>query len=562
MKRITAFLLALTMVLALMGCGAKEEQTQQEKAEQPAAAGDEQPKKETAAVEPTKEPEFKMPERNHQTISAGEHHLVAVRTDGTAVATGYNGNGECDVQSWTDLVAVAAGYFHTLGLRSDGTVVATGVRDHKECNVEEWMNIVAVAAGSYHSVGLRSDGTVVATGSNMYGQCAVKDWTNIVAIAAGPTNTVGLRADGTVVTTADSNDFGELDVEDWRDITVISTNAVGTFTVGLRSDGTVVATGMNDDGQCDVADWTNIVAIDTGLNDTVGLRSDGTVIFAGWNYDGGLFDPMDVSGWTNIVAVAVGNMYIAGLRADGTVVATGVSFELQEEASRWTDIRLPSGRISESSTPAEDGERSAGGDPRQRLTDYEGEWEMVGEPNSILIFREEDGAPTIYAEFYRMAAFTALLNTAVSESDCLVYQSVDGFTCRVWLNTDSVTVRVETADDYAGYFEDSAFEYKRHEGDERQDWLGKWVSADGNGEYIEVTEVDVYGIELTFHRLTASGESYTDTDYSLTFEGPGVRWAVEDASVIEASGWRYSFELNDGYIIAYSRYPDQRFNKQ
>ena len=239
-------------------------------------------------------------------------------------------------------------------------------------------------------------------------------------------------------------------------------------------------------------------------------------------------------------------------------------YSVRDNGDCWMDIfgeinvTIPPYKVQQNTAPAES---SVSGDPRQRLADFAGEWVMVGEPNSILIFREEDGAPTVYTEFYRIASFTALLNTLASEGDCLVYQTVDGITCRIWLNEDSITVRVETEDDYGGFFENRAFEYKRHEAEDYQAWLGTWVSADGNGESLTVTDVDTYGVKLTFHRLTASGESYTDTDYSLTFGDIGIRRAVEDWSVIEATGWRYSFELNDGYIMVHSRYPDQQFVK-
>ena len=95
------------------------------------------------------------------------------------VATGWNYYGQCDVDSWNNIVAVAAGEVHTVGLRSDGTVVVAGDNVWGECNVDGWTDIVAVAAGWGHTVGLRSDGTVVATGWNDAGQCDVSDWKNI-----------------------------------------------------------------------------------------------------------------------------------------------------------------------------------------------------------------------------------------------------------------------------------------------------------------------------------------------------------------------------------------------
>ena len=45
-------------------------------------------------------------------MGAGRRHTVAVRRDGTVLATGHTGAGECDVSDWTGIVAVAAGTVH------------------------------------------------------------------------------------------------------------------------------------------------------------------------------------------------------------------------------------------------------------------------------------------------------------------------------------------------------------------------------------------------------------------------------------------------------------------
>ena len=267
-------------------------------------------------------------------LAAGAYHTVGLRSDGTVVAAGGNDYGQCDVDSWTDIVAVAAESHHTVGLRSDGTVVATGLNDDGQCDVDSWTNIVAVAAGYGHTVGLRGDGTVVAAGCNDDGQCDVDSWTDIVAVAAGSQHTVGLRSDGTVVATG-WNYHGQCDVDSWTDIVAVA--AGYGHTVGLRSDGTVVATGWNDYGQCDVDSWNNIVAVAARWGYTVGLRGDGTVVAAGCNDDG----QCDVDSWTDIVAVAAGSQHTVGLRSDGTVVATGWNYHGQCDVSNWKNIRLP-----------------------------------------------------------------------------------------------------------------------------------------------------------------------------------------------------------------------------
>ena len=153
-----------------------------------------------------------------ETVSTGISHTVGLKADGTVVAVGDNDYGQCDVDGWTDIVAVSAGSYHTVGLKADGTVVATiviGLFYHGQCDVDGWTDIVAVSAGDSHTVGLKADGTVVAVG-NFSGRYGVDGWTDIVAVSAGSLHTVGLKADGTVV----SNGDDQCDVDGWTDILV------------------------------------------------------------------------------------------------------------------------------------------------------------------------------------------------------------------------------------------------------------------------------------------------------------------------------------------------------
>ena len=185
-------------------------------------------------------------------ITSGYYHTVGLKADGTVVAVGDNEDGQCNVEDWTDIVAVAVGRAHTVGLKADGTVVAVGSNGFNQCNVEDWTDIVAISAGDYHTVGLKADGSVVAVGDNRYGQCNVKDWTDIVAVATASDHTVGLKADGTVVAVG-RNESGECNVEDWTDIVAVAAGQL--HTVGLKADGTVVAVGNNTNGKCEVENW-------------------------------------------------------------------------------------------------------------------------------------------------------------------------------------------------------------------------------------------------------------------------------------------------------------------
>ena len=72
---------------------------------------------------------------------------------------------ECNVENWSDIIAVEVGSNHSIGLKKDGTVVATGSNDVGQCNVEQWREIVDVSACSSYTLGLTRKGTIVSTGS-------------------------------------------------------------------------------------------------------------------------------------------------------------------------------------------------------------------------------------------------------------------------------------------------------------------------------------------------------------------------------------------------------------
>jgi len=60
---------------------------------------------------------------DRDSIACGDKFTVAIRNDGTVVATGDNSQGQCDVSGWTDIIDIACSGYYTVGLRSDGTVV-------------------------------------------------------------------------------------------------------------------------------------------------------------------------------------------------------------------------------------------------------------------------------------------------------------------------------------------------------------------------------------------------------------------------------------------------------
>lgn len=154
---------------------------------------------------------------NIVSIATGWRHTVGLDSNGTVYITGFQSKNQTQQikkasDDWKNIIAIAAGGGsieddgdgHTVGLREDGRVFAVGDNKFGQCNVENWENIIAIAAGDWHTVGLTRDGKVVAVGTNSVGDhaaCEVDDWEDIVAIAAGTGITLGLKSDGTVVAT-------------------------------------------------------------------------------------------------------------------------------------------------------------------------------------------------------------------------------------------------------------------------------------------------------------------------------------------------------------------------
>jgi len=173
-------------------------------------------------------------------ISGGYDYSLALKSDGTVWAWGVNsfwqlGDGtnvgyRCTpVQVMTSegvglsgVTSISSGNHHALALKSDGTVWAWGrnamgqlgdgmtTNGHSPVQVSGLSGIVAITVNGAHSLALKSDGTVWAWGQNQYGRLGdgtttdrdmpvqVSNLSGVVAITAGQCHSMALKDDGTV----------------------------------------------------------------------------------------------------------------------------------------------------------------------------------------------------------------------------------------------------------------------------------------------------------------------------------------------------------------------------
>lgn len=325
-------------------------------------------------------------------VATGYLHSLAVKTDGTLWAWGFDEYGQlgywdAPYHPWspgmvgTGFASVAAGHEHTVALKTDGTVWAWGWNAYGQIGdgtmdvpsarpVQVGTDFASVAAGYAHTVAVKLDGTLWAWGLGVDGQIGdgtdtsrpfpVRIGTGFVSADAGLVHTVAVKADGTLWAWG-GNEGGEL-----GDGTLTSRNSpvqIGTgfrsvaagyyHTLAVQTDGTLWAWGANGYGE--LGDGTNIdrispVRIGAGFSSvavgeysSLAVKTDGTLWAWGPNYYGGTFveyQPSPVQIGTGFVSVAAGAAHNLAVKTDGTLWAWGVNY--YGELGDGTGIERPS----------------------------------------------------------------------------------------------------------------------------------------------------------------------------------------------------------------------------
>ncbi len=274
-------------------------------------------------------------------IAAGSTHTLAVKTDGSLWAWGYNsdgqmGNGKADFLVYTspvkimdDVVQVAAGFGSSFAIKTDGSLWAwgnnydaqlgDGTGEDKPTPIKIMDGVTQVTAGYSHTLAIKTDGSLWAWGSNSNGQLGngesgsgkkqstpIKIMDDVNQVAAGHSHTLAIKTDGSLWAWG-SNSYGQLGDGTTTPKTIpikiidnISQISAGSsHSVAISSDNILYSWGINDylgilvDGISNatlspVNIYNGVIEVDANYNNTIFLTSEGNIFVFGDNSNGQL----------------------------------------------------------------------------------------------------------------------------------------------------------------------------------------------------------------------------------------------------------------------------------
>ena len=320
---------------------------------------------------------------NWSQIAAGVSgdHSLAIKTDGTLWAWGYNfygqlgdgtsANRNAPIQIGVDAdwSYISAGLHYSLALKTNGTIWAWGRNNSGQLGIgsnlapndikliptqvgtaTDWVKIIA---GDAHSLAIKANGTLWAWGFNLYGQLGnglntdrliptqIGTATNWSQIAGGDGHTVALKTDSTLWTWGD-NQYLQLGngtsgpgtntnlpasvgiATDWAKITSGEFHAFA-----IKTDGTLWSWGRNEWSQLGIGNninqnilvqtgtATNWAQMGGGRQHSVALKSDGTLWAFGRNTLGQLGDGTNVTQTTPVQIICSNPIPVTWLYLQG-----------------------------------------------------------------------------------------------------------------------------------------------------------------------------------------------------------------------------------------------------
>lgn len=260
---------------------------------------------------------------NWQSVSAGNKHSLAIKTDGTTWAAGSTEGGNfTKTTSWQ---SVSAGEEYSLATKIDGTLWAMGKNNSGELGdgttqtkripgkIGTDNNWQAISAGSSnggfsgHSLAIKTDGTLWAWGSDASGQIG-----NGSIITGNQLNPTQIQIPG----------------GPWQ-----SVSAGDEHSLAIKMDGTLWAWGSNADGQLGDGTTSNKTSpfsvagtwkfVSAGGRHSVGIKTDGTLWRWGQTSGPTVLTPTKIGTDTTWRSISAGERYFIAIKTDGSMWAMG-----------------------------------------------------------------------------------------------------------------------------------------------------------------------------------------------------------------------------------------------
>ncbi|HEX5053269.1 MAG TPA: hypothetical protein VFZ65_15950 [Planctomycetota bacterium] len=266
-------------------------------------------------------------------------HLLLLRSDGVAVATGNNTYGEATVPalpSGVSVVDISASPVRSGLLLSDGSIRLFGRNDYGQNNIPTLpagVTFTALMVQRDFTLALRSDGWIEAFGRNDVGQCNVPPLPagqQYTLIAGGEAHGLACRSDNTLVTWGGTAWYGLANVPTIpAGLQCVQVDAGQVHSVARLSDGRVLSWGHNDFYEHDLPYRSDpgarptlrYVDVSSGSTFSLLVTSDGLVTdFGGTN---GLVTLPALPPGLRYVRTRAGSHHLLAMRSDGRVFAFG-----------------------------------------------------------------------------------------------------------------------------------------------------------------------------------------------------------------------------------------------